>query len=194
MEVPRQAVSWMPINRSGSATVATEVWTFQLEDGTHRVELEHGYWSGKRRVLIDGVPREETAKVVHALMDQGSDHTFEFNEHTITICIRTNGLTFSYDLVLDGTSVRTGRPVVNPGTTPTWAWVFMVACGIIPVLTLGGAVPTAIGVGGAAGCRKIARGASHSGVRIGLCLLVTVACWLVVVALVVTTYLYRTPA
>ena len=174
--------------------MAKKVWTFQLEDGTHRVELEHGYWSGKRRVRIDGLPREETATVVHALRDRGSDHTFELNGHTVTVCVRTNGLTFSYDLVLDGTSVRTGRPGATLDATPTWIWVFVVACGIIPVLTRGGAVPTVIGLGGAAGCRKIARGASNAGVRVGLCVVVTVACWLLVGALIVATYRYRTSA
>src|SRR6187455_417393 len=45
---------------------------------------------------------------------------------------------------------------------PAWAWVFAVACGIIPVLTLGGAIPAAIGFGGAAGCVGTARNPAMS--------------------------------
>ncbi len=31
----------------------TKVWTFNLSDGQHTVELDHGYWSGKR--IIKGM-------------------------------------------------------------------------------------------------------------------------------------------
>lgn len=66
---------------------------------------------------------------------------------------------------------------------PGWAWVFAVACGVIPVLTLGGAIPGAIGFGGAAGCVGVARDDSRSlGVRVGICTGITLACWILFVA------------
>jgi len=61
---------------------------------------------------------------------------------------------------------------------PGWAWLFVVACGIIPFITLGGAIPGAIGGGGAFGCLAIARDPSNPvGVRVGICIGVTVLCW-----------------
>ena len=63
---------------------------------------------------------------------------------------------------------------------PPWAWIFAVACGIIPILTLGGAIPGAIGFGGAAGCVAVARDATKAvGTRVGLCVAIVVACWVV---------------
>jgi len=61
---------------------------------------------------------------------------------------------------------------------PPWAWLFIVACGVIPLVAFGGAIPTAIGVGGASGCAAIARNSSRAVViRIVACIGVTVVCW-----------------
>jgi hypothetical protein len=68
---------------------------------------------------------------------------------------------------------------------PAWAWLFVVACGIIPVLTMGGAIPGAIGFGGAGGCIAIARDPQKPvGLRVAICSAITLVCWLLVIALV----------
>jgi hypothetical protein len=64
------------------------------------------------------------------------------------------------------------------GPIPVWGWVFVAACGIIPILTLGGALPAAIGIGGAAGCANISRKASVSvPKRVAICAGITMGCW-----------------
>ena len=61
---------------------------------------------------------------------------------------------------------------------PAWAWVFAASCGIIPFLTLGGAIPGAIGFGGAGGCMSTARNRSLPlGIRFVVCLAITIGCW-----------------
>ena len=71
------------------------------------------------------------------------------------------------------------KPPTNP--IPGWAWIFAVACGIIPVLTLGGAIPGAIGFGGAAGCITIAREPTMPvGSRVAICVAITAGCWIAV--------------
>jgi hypothetical protein len=63
---------------------------------------------------------------------------------------------------------------------PAWGWVFAVLCGIIPVLTLGGAIPAAIGIGGASACANIARMVSLPLVlRMLACAGLTTVCWTV---------------
>lgn len=62
--------------------------------------------------------------------------------------------------------------------TPGWAWVFVGACGIIPVLTLGGAVPVMLGFGGASVCLKTARSRGLDGLsKVVVCVAVTAAAW-----------------
>lgn len=66
----------------------------------------------------------------------------------------------------------------KPPPIPPWAWVFVTACGIIPVLTLGGAIPGAIGFGGAGGCVAVARNPGMPlAARVGICVGITVVCW-----------------
>ncbi len=62
---------------------------------------------------------------------------------------------------------------------PAWANVFAVACGLIPLVTLGGAIPMAIGCGGASGCIAVARNSQlDMPTRLTLCTAITVGCWL----------------
>jgi hypothetical protein len=78
-----------------------------------------------------------------------------------------------------------GRVSSEKPPIPAWAWVFAAACGVIPVLTLGGALPGAIGFGGAAASVAVARDPEKSpGARFGICLAITALCWGLFLALV----------
>lgn len=62
---------------------------------------------------------------------------------------------------------------------PLWAWLFVIPCVLIPIVTVGGAIPGAIGGGGAYTCYAIARDDSKSiGARLMICVAVTALCWL----------------
>src|SRR5438445_652943 len=53
--------------------MATKSWVLDLDDGSHTVELDHGPFSGKRTIRVDG-------RVVHEstnFLDFGSKHSFE---------------------------------------------------------------------------------------------------------------------
>lgn len=157
--------------------MAKKTWTFRLDDRLHVVELEHGYFSGKRIIHVDGKLLETTTKGVRAFIDFGSEHSFQIGRHPVVVHIRTNGLTFSYDLSIAGRSVTTGKEV-SSAPVPAWIWVFVSACLLIPIVSLGGALPGAIGAGGAAGCYAIAKDAKKQiRTRIVLCLVVTILCW-----------------
>jgi hypothetical protein len=76
--------------------------------------------------------------------------------------------------------IRNGQPV--PGSAadpvPKWAWVFMIACALIPVITLGGALPALIGFGGVGTTLTISRMKNWSvPLRAGVCAAVALACW-----------------
>jgi hypothetical protein len=75
---------------------------------------------------------------------------------------------------------------------PWWAWVFAAGCAILPVLTLGGAIPGGVGFGGAAGCVAAARDSRMPvGVRIAICTLIVLAAWGIVIAVVGTIALLQ---
>ena len=69
---------------------------------------------------------------------------------------------------------------------PAWAWIFAVLCGAIPLVTLGGAIPAAIGFGGAGGCIGLARNPElNVAARVIGCIAITAVCWLLVVGMFV---------
>jgi hypothetical protein len=93
----------------------------------------------------------------------------------------------------DVACISCGAPVRRPpAEIPQWAYFFAVLCGIIPVLTLGGAIPVMVGVGGAGGCIKVARSAAMPlVVRLFLCVAITAACWLAIGSVVLAFMAYR---
>jgi hypothetical protein len=162
--------------------MAKKVWTVDLEDGHHTVELEHAYLSGKRVITLDG------REVVRAqsVLDFGSEHPFQIGTHPALARISTNGLTFSYDLAVDGRSVATGKEVTQQPPMPKWAWIFIVLCAAIPVVAIGGAVPLLIGLAGGAACSRIAKHVSWSVAgRMAACAAVTLVSWVAFIAFIV---------
>jgi hypothetical protein len=76
--------------------------------------------------------------------------------------------------------IRNGAPL--PGSAaepvPKWAWLFMIACAAIPVITLGGALPALIGFGGVGGTLTVSRLNRWSvALRAGVCAVIALACW-----------------
>ncbi len=78
--------------------MATKVWTFNLEDGRHVVEMQHGYLGGKRVMKVDGKVQEQSRKV----FDTGSEHRFSISGHPCVLRILTDGLSFQFELHVDG--------------------------------------------------------------------------------------------
>jgi hypothetical protein len=89
----------------------------------------------------------------------------------------------------DTTCFGCGAPLAvqrQATATPGWAYVFAVACGLIPVVALGGCVPVALGIGGASGCLQVSRSRSIPGaLRVGMCVGITFICWVLFGALIV---------
>lgn len=86
-------------------------WHIKLDGQDHLVELEHGYWSGKRRVKVDDqIVFEETR-----FLDLGSIDVFRIREHLLAVQIRAHFIHFSYDLYVDGKSVSTGEEIALTG-------------------------------------------------------------------------------
>src|SRR5215475_655062 len=76
--------------------------------------------------------------------------------------------------------IRNGAPL--PGSAadpvPTWAWVFIVACAAIPVISVGGAVPVLLAMVGISGTLAVARLRQWSvALRAGVCAVIALACW-----------------
>jgi Fas apoptotic inhibitory molecule (FAIM1) len=91
--------------------VARRRWEFDLDDGHHVVELEHGYFLGKRTITVDG---KRTIQSGNAFVDHSGEYAIVVGSHQATLQISTDGFRYNYDLVIDGRSVATGMRAVPP--------------------------------------------------------------------------------
>ncbi|HMA36601.1 MAG TPA: hypothetical protein VKY74_19255 [Chloroflexia bacterium] len=166
--------------------MAQRIWDFSLEDGPHTVEMNHNYWTTRRQIVVDGHPLGKDEVHRQGVYGFGSQDTFPIGRHQASLHVVSNGFAYRYDLAVDGVSLTTGQPAI-PRPLPSWAWAFIIACAVIPILTLGGAVPAMIGVGGAFGCANLARDSSKPvGTRVALCSGVVLLCWTLFVIFALT--------
>ena len=80
--------------------------------------------------------------------------------------------------------IETRDKQIRP-STPAWAWIFAIACGAIPVISLGGAIPAVIGIAGASGCLAASRSPKMPTIaKLLVCIGITVVCWALFVLLI----------
>ena len=78
----------------------------------------------------------------------------------------------------------TAPATARDSSTPVWGWAFVIACVAIPVVSLGGAIPGAIGGAGAFACYRAARQPGTSTTtRLAICTAIAIGCWTVFIAL-----------
>ena len=79
------------------------------------------------------------------------------------------------DVIVNGVHLQSGEPYKK---RPVWMLVFAVICLLIPIVSLGGALPVLIGMGGAALCASISKSSLSTAVKVILCIVATSAAWL----------------
>jgi hypothetical protein len=84
----------------------------------------------------------------------------------------------------DTVCVGCGRQMVRQIVTPGWSYLFAGACGLIPVLSLGGIIPITIGLTGLSGCLGVARTAWPVSLRLLACLGITLVCWVLFILMI----------
>ena len=90
--------------------------TFPLSlDGRSRtVQVDHGYWSARRVVRVDGVevlrvePRSFRERI--DLWQSSTEHVFGIDTHRLALRVRPGLLTYEIELVVDGRSLSDGLP------------------------------------------------------------------------------------
>lgn len=147
-------------------------WEFELEDSRiegdevatkpvfaprkHVVELDHNHWTMKRTIKLDGQALQHFQIRSYGVPGMTADDLFEVDGHGVVVHTRVQGITYTYDLAIDGVSVQTGLPLdihpevylAEPGKKdrmPGWAWLFLGLCVVAGI----GAIFVGIVVGGA---------------------------------------------
>lgn len=146
---------------------------------------------GRHRIFIDG-HQVADKRVWGSKAEHVFQHAANGRVRNFQVILKVTGLTKCRCQILeDGTEVHTSEhhlSLPNPKLrdifrhwlpkAPRWAWIFIGLCLLIPVVTLGGAVPAVIGFIGAWSCAGLASNTRWPiAIRVGLCLMVTIASW-----------------
>ena len=76
---------------------------------------------------------------------------------------------------------------------PPWAWPFVMACFAIPLITMGGALPTGIGFGAATGCAQVSKKPDWETVpKILTCAAIAGGAWILVFGVLAAIFAART--
>lgn len=123
--------------------MARRHWEFDLEDGHHVVDLDHGYWSARRKITVDGVT---TVQQGIPGFDGSGEYRIPLGARDVRIRIGTNGFQYAYDLLVDGRSVgavsgaRPSRPIFGgPGAQRVTGAVFTILAVPLLAFTVKGA-------------------------------------------------------
>ncbi len=80
----------------------TTTWSIVSKAGKqHAIRLEHGHFSGKREITVD----QNVVAKGKQLIDGGSRHLFPVDDSQVEVVIFTNGMTFQYYLLFEGSPV-----------------------------------------------------------------------------------------
>jgi hypothetical protein len=95
--------------------VAKKTWQVTLDGRPHEIVLEHGYFSARRHITLDGAEiadiRPGRLRAVR-LWNTITEHPFTIDGHTCAIRVDpSNGMNYQFDLIVDGRSQKTGQPV-----------------------------------------------------------------------------------
>ncbi len=90
--------------------------TFHLSlDGRScKVQVEHGYWSARRVVRVDGVEvlrvEPRSLRERDDLWQTSTEHPFEIGAHHLVLRVRPGMVSYDIELIVDGRSTTDGLP------------------------------------------------------------------------------------
>lgn len=76
----------------------TTIWEINICSG-HTVRLDHGFWSGKALILLDGA---EIFRRGLKIWDTGFEHRFQIEDVACIIRVLNRPCAFTYELYVDG--------------------------------------------------------------------------------------------
>lgn len=165
--------------------MAHKVWLIELDGVKHTVGLDFALFSNQRAISVDS----NLSYTGKSTLESGSIYDFKIEENTLSVIIYPNlWFTHSFDLIVNGISMQAGRPIDLIQRMPLWTWVFVLACVLLFVLTLGrsqGIMSSTIEgglIGLTVGYCNIAAKNPYLPIfqRIGICAAATALCWLIV--------------
>lgn len=150
-------------------------WEWLIEG--RAVTAEISMFTGREVVRVDGV---EVFNAISMRLRSEVPIALPSGRSALVVVRIGNFLLPTCELILDGAVVAPKRgPESSKAELAWWQWLLVGMCAIIPILTMGGALPALIGIGGASTNWKLATSNRSTGTKALLMGAVAVSSWLV---------------
>jgi hypothetical protein len=164
------------------------VWQIWLDGQVNEVRVKSGILGGVSSILVNGMSIPKKSGIAASIPGSVIEHPFMLGRYPATIRQKVGLWQTTYDVVVNGYSIENQAMALPITLMPGWAWIFVVACLAVPVVTLGGAIPAILGLFGASGVGWSARHESMNvGTRVALCVGITVLAWVGLLILLLIT-------
>ncbi|MEQ8672009.1 MAG: hypothetical protein RLP44_00615 [Aggregatilineales bacterium] len=159
-------------------------WTINLRGQMRTISAELSGLNGKLHVYVDRqlvyeTPWTKLFRFSHDFMIDGVPSSILYyleDDYTVPHMY----------LIVDHINVETGRNV-GKTTLPIWSWIFAMMCFIIPIMTIGGAIPALIGgLGGIFSLATANRRAESEWVRVVKIIGIVIVTWVVFIMFIYT--------
>ena len=127
-------------------------WEFRHEDNKHVIKLKHNVFVGISSIYFDG----KKALTKRTFLGDEIRLSFKLEGQECVLSIEPKGLNYDYGLEINGEAI----PMMaeeEKESIEWWTWIFVILCGVIPIIFIESLILMAIGIGGAIKCITIAR-------------------------------------
>lgn len=87
--------------------MAKKSWEITLDGKRHRVQLEHGFWSGKRIIYVD----DQKVLKGKKMLDDGDNYIIHIGSHICIVSIKVIVAWFKYDLIVNDVSLEKEKKI-----------------------------------------------------------------------------------
>lgn len=151
-----------------------KIWNFKINENNHVLELKHGNVLGTKLIFLDGTKLPES----RLLFNYEEDTSFSIDEHKCVLRVNNTGIDNKCTLWVDNNTIEDSNKVKAKYPMPYWCWLFIIACGIIPVASVEGVVSLCTGIFGIYKCTSTCTNNPYPQKKKAIiCATVTLLCW-----------------
>jgi|AKZA01.1.fsa_nt_gi hypothetical protein len=142
-------------------------WESEI-DGKY-YKISHQKIKSKHVITVN----ESSVEIKDSFMNTiiGFDEKFTLDGMEARLVIENN----KPDVVVNGVFLQSGKKYIQ---RPAWSLIFAVICMLIPIVSLGGALPFLLGGAGATLCVNVSKTSWSLAARVISCILFTLVAWL----------------
>lgn len=149
-----------------------KTWKINVNGKENEVIFTPNQWSGKHKLTINGNEVQLKKKPFQAFV--GTDQAINVEGKECRFVLIGN----KADIAVDGTYVDSKKAYVPLKSMPWWAWIFIVACIAIPIVSLGGALPVVIALLCSMWCVRVSVSPSlNTAIKVFCCLGISALAW-----------------